>query len=253
MPALVRSVTLISGTHRLDARLHEPSIDGKRAASSGAIVVAHPHPMHGGHMNHAVVVTASERAASKGLTALRFDFRGVQASEGRTDDTEGHLEDWRVAQGDVRSRAPAGPMLGCGFSYGSRTLATVLAPDSEDPPALDALLLLAPATRVPTTRRDFGNLLLGRPLSEAARDARVLSNLAALTLPTQVLVGERDVVAPHEELRAALPPHATLTVLPGLNHFFSKHTGAGALHSESFVPALDRALDALLRFPTDAA
>ncbi len=244
MTGPTRSITLVSGALRLDARLHEPA---QNLPERGAIVIAHPHPMHGGHMNHPVVVCAAERAAAKGLTALRFDFRGVQASEGRTDDMEGHLEDWRVARNDVRRRAPDGPMIGCGFSYGSRTLATVLAPNQTHPPQLDALLLLAPATRVPTTRRDFGNLLLGRPLSEAARDSRVLANLGALTLPTQVLVGELDVVAPHEELRAALPNHAALSVLPGLNHFFSKHTGAGALHSESFVPAIDGALDALLR------
>ena len=41
------------------------------------------------------------------------------------------------------------------------------------------------------------------------RDERVLRHLGALELPTQVLVGENDVVAPVDELAAALPAHAT--------------------------------------------
>ena len=234
-------LTIPSGVYRLDARLHVPA-SGVR----GSLVVAHPHPMHGGHMNHPVVVTTAERGAHLGLLALRFDFRGVQASEGDTSDMDGHLEDWRRAAVEVAERAGTGPRLGAGFSYGSRTLATVLYPERDRRPHLDGLLLLAPATRVPTTRRDFGNLLLGRPLSEAARDERVLRHLGALELPTQVLVGENDVVAPVDELAAALPAHAKLTVLPGLNHFFSRHTGAGALATDVFVPAVDAALAALL-------
>ena len=236
-----RAISFVSGIHRIDARLHEPE-----GTPRGGIVVAHPHPMHGGTMDHSVVVAAAARAHRKGLLALRFDFRGVQASEGQTDDAQGHLEDWRVARNEVANRAGTGPILGAGFSYGSRTLATVLRPDEARRPTLDALLLLAPATRVPTTRRDFGNLLLGRPLAQARVDTRVLANLGALTLPTQVIVGAHDVVAPHEELAAALPDHAVLQVLPALNHFFSRRTGAGPLARDLFEPAVDRALDALL-------
>jgi alpha/beta superfamily hydrolase len=240
--AVVHEIALVSGVHRLDARLHEPA-----GPPRGGIVVAHPHPLHGGHMDHPVVVCAAERAAALGLFALRFDFRGVQASEGNQADFAGHLEDWRQAAREVAARTPGGVHLGGGFSYGSRTLATVLDPDQGRRPDLGGLLLLAPATRVPTTRRDFGNLLLGRPLGEAARDARVIGHLGALLLPTQVLVGSEDVVAPADELRAALPAAAHLQVLGGLNHFFSRQTGAGALARDLFVPAVDRALSALIQ------
>lgn len=237
----VQHLALTSGIHRLDARLHVPV-----GPLRGSLVVAHPHPLHGGNMDHPVVVCTAGRAAACGLLALRFDFRGVQASEGEQGDFAGHLEDWRRAAEEVAARAGDGVHLGGGFSYGSRTLATVLDPDLERRPHLDGLLLLAPATRVPTTRRDFGNLLLGRPLGEAARDARVIGHLGALALPTVVLVGDHDVVAPADELRAALPPAARLRVLSGLNHFFSRHTGAGALAVDAFVPAVDLALAELI-------
>lgn len=235
-----RAASFVSGIHRIDARLHE--LDGR---ARGGIVVAHPHPAHGGDMDHPVVVTAAERAAARGLLALRFDFRGVRRSEGDPADRAGHLDDWRAALKDLRRRVPAGPLFGAGFSYGARTLTAVLRKD-EVPDVPAGLLLLAPATRVPQTRRDFGHLLLGRPLNEARVDPVALRNLRSLTIPTEVLVGSADVVAPHEELQANLSPTGRLTVLPGLSHFFSRSRGAGALDEAQYVPAVDAALDRLL-------
>jgi hypothetical protein len=59
-------------------------------------------------------------------------------------------------------------------------------------------------------------------------------------------VGERDVVAPPGELARILPATAVLDVLPGLNHFFSRAQGAGTTARDLLLPALDRALHALL-------
>ena len=238
------AITLFSGTHRLDGRLHECA-----GTPRGAMVVAHPHPLHGGNMDHTVVVTTAMRAARAGLQALRFDFRGVGASEGDRKDFDGHLEDWRQALGEMSRRTVDGPIYGAGFSYGARALAWLLHRD-EDAPQPVGCLLLAPATRVPRTRRDFGNLLLGRPLTEATLDPHVLENLRSLQSATEVLVGSLDVVAPHEELQANLPPHARLTVLEDLNHFFSRGTGAGLLAEDAFVPAVDEAIARLMAAKT---
>jgi len=239
--AEVRSVSFISGIHRLDARFHPPEGELR-----GAAVVAHPHPAHGGHMDHPVVVATAERTAAHGLATLRFDFRGVRRSEGDRDDPTGHLDDWRMAAQDALRRADRSFLLGAGFSYGARKLARLLHPDGERRPPVDAALLLGPATRVPKSRRDFGNLLLGRPLTDAALDTGVLARLRALPVPTEVIVGSVDVVAPYEELGANLPASANLQVIAGLNHFFSRRTGAGPLARDEFVEALDRALLRLL-------
>lgn len=197
-------------------------------------------------MTHPVVICVAERAASAGLTALRFDFAGVGQSEGDRADFEGHLRDWRMAATDLRRRVPTGPLVGAGFSYGARSLAWLLHRDPERAPQVEGVLLLAPATRVPTTRRDFGNLLLGRDLSEATLDEHVLENLRSLTCPMEVIVGDRDVVAPHEELAANLPAHADLQVLSGLSHFFSRNKGAGPLDEDAFGAAVDVAYGRLL-------
>ena len=237
----MREVSFVSGIHRIDARLHPAEGEPR-----GAIVVAHPHPLHGGNMDHSVVLATCERAVAHGLTALRFDFRGVGQSEGDRKDFPGHLTDWRKALLDLRERVPEGPLVGAGFSYGARSLAWLLHRDDGRRPDVDAVMLLAPATRVPTSRRDFGNLLLGRPITDAVVDSDVLENMRELTVPTEVLVGDRDVVAPPDELAANLPAHATLQVLDGLNHFFSVKTGAGPLAKADFTSAVDAALARLL-------
>ncbi len=197
-------------------------------------------------MDHPAVIAAADRAAAHGLLALRFDFGGVRGSEGDVNDFESHLENWRQAISDMDRRTGGLPLWAGGFSYGARSLAWLLSPRVDRRPSPRGILLLAPATRVPRTKRDFGNLLLGRPITDAARDGEVLENLRSLTVPTQVLVGEFDVVAPPDELRDNLPPEAGLAVLPRLNHFFSERRGAGSLAEAVFLPALDEAFTALL-------
>ena len=238
----VQAVSFLSGIHRIDARFHPA-----QGSLRGAAVVAHPHPAHGGNMDHSVVLGTAERCAAHGLATLRFDFRGVQQSEGNRDDVAGHLDDWRMAAADVLRRAK-GPdfLLGAGFSYGARTLAGLLHPQAERRPPVSAALLLGPATRVPQSRRDFGNLLLGRPLADAVVDPEVLGRLRAIPVPTEIIVGSVDVVAPYEELEANLPTGAQLQVLAGLNHFFSRRTGAGPLERDVFLQAVDKSLARLV-------
>jgi alpha/beta superfamily hydrolase len=236
-----RSLVVVAGTRRLDARLHEPV-----GPPQGGLVFGHPHPLHGGTMDHPVVVAAAERAAAAGLLALRWDVGGVRASEGDRKDVDAHREDLRACARELLRRTPGTPLLGGGFSYGGRLFAAVVDPASADRPPFAGGLLLAPATHVPSSARDFGNLLLGRPLADAGLDPRAVARLRALPVPVRVIVGERDVVAPPDQLRALLPPAATLDVLPGLNHFFSRAEGAGATARDLLLPALDRALGALL-------
>jgi alpha/beta superfamily hydrolase len=188
-------------------------------------------------MDHGVVALVAERAAAAGLVALRFDFGGVRESEGDVSAWEEHLLDLRVASAAAAAAAPGAPAFGAGYSYGARAwLEAVLRPGA---PRVAGLLLLAPPTRVPRTSRDFGDLLLGRPVREAAADARMFERLASVPVPARILVGEADAVAPPEEVRRHAGPRATVTVLPGLDHFFRPETGA-------LAPAIDAALADLL-------
>ena len=196
--------------------------------------MAHPHPGHGGTMDHSVVRAIAERAAAAGLAALRFDVGGVRESEGDVANRAQHLADLAAASAAAEKEAPGLPVYGAGFSYGARLWMA-------SPPRAAALVLLAPPTRIPRTPRDFGDLLLGRPIRDASVDREAFARLAAISVPARILVGARDTVAPPEELRAHASPFATITVLPGLNHFFSRAVGAGDTALDLLLPALTSA------------
>ena len=62
-----------------------------------AVVVAHPFPPMGGTMRNGVVTAIWQALASKGIAALRFNFRGVGQSEGSFDEGVGERDDVRAA------------------------------------------------------------------------------------------------------------------------------------------------------------
>ncbi len=64
---------------RLEGTLRVP--DGEPRA---IVVIAHPLPTHGGEMRNPLVAGIARACAERGWDALRFNFRGVGASDGRT-------------------------------------------------------------------------------------------------------------------------------------------------------------------------
>jgi alpha/beta superfamily hydrolase len=54
------------------------------------MVLCHPHPQYGGTMRSIVISALFEALPANGVTCLRFNFRGVEGSEGSYD--EGNLE-----------------------------------------------------------------------------------------------------------------------------------------------------------------
>jgi hypothetical protein len=65
----------------LEGVLHQAAGEGQLPAA----VICHPHPLGGGSMHNGVVVAIARGLASRGVIALRFNFRGVGASEGTFD------------------------------------------------------------------------------------------------------------------------------------------------------------------------
>lgn len=87
----------------------------------GTAVVAHPHPVHGGTMHNPVVFHADRELHRSGFTTLRFNFRGVGASDGEHDDGDGERGDVAAALTWIRGLAPSGPHVFVGYSFGSWT------------------------------------------------------------------------------------------------------------------------------------
>jgi len=112
----IESVFLEGPAGRLEALLEEPEDGEPREAA----LVCHPHPQHGGTMHNKVVYRIARGLRSAGAVVLRFNYRGVNLSEGEYAHGEGELEDARAALAYLRGRYPGLPFTLAGFSFGSR-------------------------------------------------------------------------------------------------------------------------------------
>ncbi len=116
MPRKIETLFLPGPAGRLEALLEEP----EHGSPTEAALVCHPHPQHGGTMHNKVVYRIARGLRSTGAVVLRFNYRGVNLSEGAYADGEGELEDARAALAYLRGRYPDLPFTVAGFSFGSR-------------------------------------------------------------------------------------------------------------------------------------
>src|ERR1700692_1347783 len=116
MPRRIESLFVDGPAGRLEALLEEP----EEATPREAALVCHPHPQHGGTMHNKVVYRIARGLRRSGSVILRFNYRGVNLSEGTYDHGEGELEDARAAIEYLHARYPELPCTLAGFSFGSR-------------------------------------------------------------------------------------------------------------------------------------
>ncbi|MBV8827952.1 MAG: alpha/beta hydrolase [Acidobacteriaceae bacterium] len=116
MARRIESLFLEGKAGRIEALLEEP----EHGAPAEAAIVCHPHPQGGGTMHNKVVYRIARGLRKTGCVVLRFNYRGVNLSEGEYDAGRGELEDGRVALNSLRERYPDLPVMLAGFSFGSR-------------------------------------------------------------------------------------------------------------------------------------
>ncbi len=97
----------------LQAELH--LVDGARAA----IVIAHPNPKMGGDMHAPVPAVLYRAAEAIGVSALRFNFRGVGSSTGTHDEGVAEQLDMAAAFDHLGDAAGDVPLLAGGWSFGA--------------------------------------------------------------------------------------------------------------------------------------
>jgi alpha/beta superfamily hydrolase len=120
-----------------------------------AVVLAHPHPLHGGTMHTKVVFQAAKAFCRLGCVVVRFNFRGTGASEGQFDEGRGEKADFRAALDHVAAAFPGAELWAAGMSFGAWIAMTTGADD----PRVTALLgIAAPVelydfSRVGTSRK----------------------------------------------------------------------------------------------------
>jgi len=168
---------------------------GDGAALRGTAVIAHPHPLFAGTMENKVVQTLARAFVQCGWRSLRFNFRGVGASQGTHDEGRGETDDMLHV---VAAEAASGPLALAGFSFGSFV-------------AVNAL------TRLWDQRQPEKIVLVGT----------AASSFAVPALPddahdrTFVLHGEADDTVPLSSVMDwARPQQLPVTVIPGGGHFF---------------------------------
>lgn len=170
----------------------ECALDAPEGTPVGLVVVCHPHPMFGGTMDNKVVQTLARACVALGYRAVRFNFRGVGASEGTWDEGQGEVDDALAVI--AQQRAAGEPWLLAGFSFGAYVAAAAAARLAGDAKP-QRLVLVGPSTEkqeVPTVPPD-----------------------------TVVIHGEADDVVPLSATLAwARPQSLPVIVVPGAGHFF---------------------------------
>lgn len=164
------------------------------AAPRGTAVIAHPHPLFGGTMDNKVVQTIARAFVQSGWRAVRFNFRGVGASEGVYDEGRGELQDLLAV---IARSAAEGQLALAGFSFGAFVTS-------------HAVATVAP-------RQPEAVVLVGT----AASRFTVAPIAAELHDRTLVLHGEQDDTVPlADAMTWARPQTLPVTVVPGGGHFF---------------------------------
>src|SRR5271165_3337635 len=116
MPRKIETHFIPGPAGRLEALLEEPEHSEPRYAA----LVCHPHPLYGGTMHNKVVYRMARGLRKTGAVVLRFNFRGVNLSDGEHANGVGEIDDARAALEFLRARYPDLPWMLGGFSFGSR-------------------------------------------------------------------------------------------------------------------------------------
>lgn len=205
MARRIESLFLKGPAGRLEALLEEPD----QGPPLEAALVCHPHPQHGGTMHNKVVYRLARGLRRTGCAVLRFNYRGVNLSEGTFGDWAGEAEDARVALDELRRRYPALPLTLAGFSFGSRIVLHL----GGDEPGVDCVIAVGFPTRYPN--RQY---------------------VHQVTVPKYFIQSTRDEFGPEPEFRVfydTLSQPKRLEWIDAEDHFF-----AGAL--DEFERAVER-------------
>ena len=191
MNAATQSLTLQGKAGAIEALLDTPT----DLAVVGTAVIAHPHPLFGGTMQNKVVQTLARAFVQSGWRAVRFNFRGVGASEGAYDEGRGEAIDMQQV---ITQVAPAGPLALAGFSFGAFVTSHVVQALGHQRPPQQLVLVGTAASRFEV--------------------APVAPELHERCL---VLHGEQDDTVPLASVMDwARPQSLPITVIPGCEHFF---------------------------------
>ena len=173
----------------------EVAIDAAQGPRRGVAVMSPPHPLFGGSLDNKVVQTLARAFSQSGWDSVRYNFRGVGASQGVYDEGHGELLDLLAL---IERLQPEGALALAGFSFGAFVTSLALAPLAERRP-IDKLVLVGTAA----------SRFAVAPIPLASHER------------TLVIHGEVDDTVPLSAVMDwARPQSLPVMVLPGTGHFF---------------------------------
>lgn len=89
--------------------------------SVGSVVLCHPHPLDGGTMHALLLERVARLLAAAGFHVLRFNFRGVGASEGKWSEGKDEVRDVAAAMEAAHLAFPDETTALVGWSFGATT------------------------------------------------------------------------------------------------------------------------------------
>ena len=187
-----KQVTFRSGDLTLEGLL------ARRDSEAPAAVVCHPHPMYGGSMFNNVVDAILAAMWQLGYSTLRFNFRGVGASEGEHDGGRGERDDAAAAMAFLLSEPGVvnnGAVM-AGYSFGAMVAVGAGYEDAN----VSRIVAVAPPLSMAEARVPAG---ASKPLLLVSGDHDSYSPVAGLTT-----------------LREKIGKSAQLEIIEGADHFF---------------------------------
>jgi alpha/beta superfamily hydrolase len=185
----------------LDGLSLEAALDGP-VDPAAALVLCHPHPKMGGTMEAPLLLALVDELVAHGWAVLRFNFRGIGASEGETSTGEAEVADARGALRLVRERFPDRPVALAGWSFGAAVAVRTAAVE----PELAGCVAIAPAVK------PREGITAGLPGSAGLH----------LAMPVLLICGANDHLVDPDDCRtwAAEVQGSEVDVVAGANHFF---------------------------------
>ena len=204
----MREITFPCGELALEGICHSPDGEGPFAA----VVVCHPHPLYGGSMWNSVVLALCQALAQRSILALRFNFRGVEGSQGQLADELTGQDDVRSALSYVASLEDVDPgRIGlCGYSFG----AAVAIAGAANEEGVRAVAAISPPLLPPVTQ------------------------CLRVCLKPKLLIGSsQEHFIPAGELQRLveeLPPPKDHEIISGTDHFWWGYEGEAASRMAAF-------------------
>ena len=197
MAEIRQNIMFPSGDLALEGTLHLPAAEGRFPG----VVICHPHPRYGGDMYNVIVATLAQSLCAAGIAAMRFNFRGVDMSEGSFDGGNGEIQDAEEALNylSLSENVDASRVGIAGYSFG-------------------AAVAMAAASR--------SNL--AQAIVSVACPSRVFNEMSAqeMLLPKLLILGEHDHDFPAQQFKFMARRYSDpkqVEIIDGADHFFGGH------------------------------